>query len=96
MDTNLQERSSAVLKASMKTVCAFLDSGGGTLIISVAGTGRPEGPEDDLKTSRTTVTPVSLVSGIRGGREQGKAAGHHRPRPASAPKTGLRTTQAPW
>jgi hypothetical protein len=41
-------------------------------MISVACTGRPKGPEDDLTTSRTTVTPVSLVSGIRGGRAQGE------------------------
>ena len=38
-----------MLKASTKTVCAFLNSGSGTLMIGVAGTGEPEGPEDDLK-----------------------------------------------
>ena len=48
-DTNLQEGSTDVLRASMKIVCAFLNSGGGTLMIGVAGTGEPEGPEDDLK-----------------------------------------------
>jgi predicted HTH transcriptional regulator len=32
----------------MKTVCAFLNSGGGTLLIGVADTGEPKGLEDDL------------------------------------------------
>ena len=44
-DTNLQEGSTDVLKASTTIVCAFLNSGGGTLMIGVAGTGEPEGLE---------------------------------------------------
>jgi serine/threonine protein kinase len=48
-DTQLQERSAKVLRASMKTVCAFLNSGGGTLLVGVADTGEPTGLEDDLQ-----------------------------------------------
>jgi hypothetical protein len=33
----------------MKTVCAFLNSEGGTLLIGVADTGVPKGLADDLK-----------------------------------------------
>jgi serine/threonine protein kinase len=48
-DTRLQQRSTDVLKGSLKTVCAFLNSGGGTLLIGVANTGEPKGLEDDLQ-----------------------------------------------
>lgn len=48
-DTNLQRRSAEVLKASLKTVCAFLNGGGGTLLIGVADTGELKGLEDDLQ-----------------------------------------------
>lgn len=48
-DTKLQKRSTEVLRACMKTVCAFLNSGGGTLLIGVADTGEPKGLEDDLQ-----------------------------------------------
>jgi len=48
-DTKLQKRSTEVQRASMKTVCAFLNSGGGTLLIGVADTGKPTGLEDDLQ-----------------------------------------------
>lgn len=48
-DTELQKRSTEVLKASVKTVCAFLNSSGGTLLIGVADTGEPKGLEDDLQ-----------------------------------------------
>lgn len=44
-DTQLHKRSTEVLRASMKTVCAFLNSGGGTLLIGVADTGEPKGLE---------------------------------------------------
>lgn len=50
-DTELQQRNAEVLKASMKTVCAFLNSDGGTLLIGVADTGEPKGLEDDLQDS---------------------------------------------
>jgi serine/threonine protein kinase len=48
-DTKLQKRSSEVQRASMKTVCAFLNSAAGTLLIGVADTGKPTGLEDDLQ-----------------------------------------------
>ena len=48
-DTKRQKRSAEVLKACMKTVCAFLNSGGGTLLIGMADTGEPKGLEDDLQ-----------------------------------------------
>lgn len=48
-DTDLQKRSTEVLKASIKTVCAFLNSRGGTLLIGVADTGEPKGLDDDLQ-----------------------------------------------
>ena len=48
-DTRLQQRSTDVLKGSLKTVCAFLNSGGGTLLIGVANNGEPKGLDDDLQ-----------------------------------------------
>lgn len=48
-DTKLHKRSKEVLMASMKTVCAFLNSAGGTLLIGVADTGEPKGLGDDLQ-----------------------------------------------
>jgi serine/threonine protein kinase len=48
-DTQLHKRSTEVLRACMKTVCAFLNSAGGTLLIGVADTGKPAGLEDDLQ-----------------------------------------------
>lgn len=48
-DTKLHKRSTEVLRACMKTVCAFLNSGDGTLLIGVADTGEPKGLEDDLR-----------------------------------------------
>jgi len=48
-DAQLQKRSTEVLKASMKTVCAFLNSEGGTLLIGVADGGEPVGLQDDLQ-----------------------------------------------
>ena len=48
-DTQLQKRSTEVLRGSLKTVCAFLNSRGGTLLIGVADTGEPKGLHDDLQ-----------------------------------------------
>jgi serine/threonine protein kinase len=48
-DTELQKRNTELLRACMKTVCAFLNSGGGTLLIGVADTGEPKGLQDDLQ-----------------------------------------------
>lgn len=47
-DIRLHKRSTELLRASMKTVCALLNSRGGTLLIGVADTGEPKGLEDDL------------------------------------------------
>jgi serine/threonine protein kinase len=49
-DTELQQRSADVLKASVRTVCAFLNTCDGTLMIGVADTGELKGLEDDLQT----------------------------------------------
>ena len=48
-DTELKKRNPEVLKASVKTVCAFLNAGGGTLLIGVADSGEPTGLQDDLQ-----------------------------------------------
>jgi serine/threonine protein kinase len=48
-DTKLQKRNADLLRACLKTVCAFLNSGGGTLLIGVADTGELKGLGDDLK-----------------------------------------------
>jgi predicted HTH transcriptional regulator len=48
-DTQQQESSPDGLKGSMKTVGAFLNSGGGTLLIGVADSGEPLGLQDDLQ-----------------------------------------------
>ena len=48
-DTNLQKRNIELLRACMKTVCAFLNGRGGTLLIGVVDSGQPKGLEDDLK-----------------------------------------------
>jgi serine/threonine protein kinase len=47
-DTQLHKRSAELLRANIKTVCAFLNSEGGTLLIGVANTGEPKGLEDDI------------------------------------------------
>jgi serine/threonine protein kinase len=61
-DTKLQKRNMELLRASMKTVCAFLNTGGGTLLIGVADTGEPKGLEDDLQdfTDKKTVDGFEL------------------------------------
>jgi serine/threonine protein kinase len=48
-DTKLQQRSSDVLKACIRTVGAFLNTCDGTLLIGVADTGELTGLDDDLK-----------------------------------------------
>ena len=61
-DTKLQKRNLELLRASMKTVCAFLNTGGGTLLIGVADNGEPKGLEDDLQdfTNKKTVDGFEL------------------------------------
>jgi predicted HTH transcriptional regulator len=48
-DVNLAENNDDLLRASVKTVGAFLNSVGGTLLIGVADSGQPIGLDDDLK-----------------------------------------------
>jgi serine/threonine protein kinase len=48
-DTKLQRRNPEVLKACIRTVCAFLNTGEGTLLIGVADDGQVTGLEDDLQ-----------------------------------------------
>ena len=85
----------------MKTVCAFLNSGGGTLMIGAAGTGEPKGPEDDLKdfpdNSDALVSPMSTASEAAANTATASAiAGLGLVGSASVPETGLRTASAPW
>jgi Putative DNA-binding domain len=48
-DTKLNKRNQELLRACVKTVCAFLNSSGGALLIGVADSGEPTGLEDDLR-----------------------------------------------
>jgi serine/threonine protein kinase len=48
-DTQLHQRNPEVLKASVRTVCAFLNTRDGTLLIGVADTGELKGLDDDLQ-----------------------------------------------
>jgi hypothetical protein len=48
-DTKLHKRSPELLRACVKTVCAFLNGAGGTLLIGVADSGELTGLEDDLQ-----------------------------------------------
>lgn len=48
-DTKLHKRNKELLRACVKTVCAFLNAAGGTLLIGVADSGEPVGLEDDLR-----------------------------------------------
>jgi serine/threonine protein kinase len=48
-DTQSQQRSTDVLKASVRTVCAFLNTCDGTLLIGVADDGELKGLDDDLQ-----------------------------------------------
>jgi serine/threonine protein kinase len=48
-DTLLHKRNPELLRACVKTVCAFLNGEGGTLLIGVANSGEPTGLEDDIQ-----------------------------------------------
>jgi serine/threonine protein kinase len=48
-DTKLHAPNPELLRACMKTIAAFLNSEGGTLLIGVADTGEPKGIADDLQ-----------------------------------------------
>ena len=71
-DTALHKRNPELLRACVKTVCAFLNGEGGILLIGVANSGEPTGLEDDIRDftdrkilmalSRGSVTHSSLAS----------------------------------
>jgi hypothetical protein len=98
-DTNLQERSTEVLRARMKTVCAFLNSGGGTLMIGSVARQNLTGPEGDLEDfpddsdARFPMSRASEAAANRAGPPSITGLGPVRR--ASAPKTGSKTTSAP-
>ena len=48
-DRKLHRRNPELLRACVKTVCAFLNGSGGTLLIGVADSGELAGLEDDLQ-----------------------------------------------
>ena len=48
-DANLHKRNQELIRACVKTVCAFLNGEGGTLLIGVSDSGEPVGLEDDLR-----------------------------------------------
>jgi len=48
-DTKLHRRNPELLRACVKTVCAFLNGEGGILLIGVANSGGPTGLEDDIR-----------------------------------------------
>ena len=48
-DTLRHKRNPELLRACVKTVCAFLNGVGGTLLIGVANSGEPAGLEDDIQ-----------------------------------------------
>jgi serine/threonine protein kinase len=48
-DTELHKRNPELLRACVKTVCAFLNGEGGILLIGVANSGEPTGLEDDIR-----------------------------------------------
>ena len=56
-DTELHRRNPELLRACVKTVCAFLNGEGGILLIGVANSGKPAGLEDDIRdfTDRKTI-----------------------------------------
>jgi Putative DNA-binding domain len=61
-DVKLHRPNRELLKACVKTVCAFLNGAGGTLLIGVADWGEPTGLEDDLQgfANRPTVDGLEL------------------------------------
>ena len=55
-DRSLHKRNPELLRACVKTVCAFLNGVGGTLLIGVADSGDPTGLDDDLRSSERNST----------------------------------------
>jgi serine/threonine protein kinase len=64
-DLVLLKRNPAVLRASVKTVCAFLNGEGGILLIGVADSGEPTGLEDDIQDFKDRKTSDGFESRFR-------------------------------
>jgi len=64
-DTALHKRNPEVLRACVKTVCAFLNGQGGTLLIGVADSGEPTGLEDDIRNFSNRKTTDGFESRFR-------------------------------
>jgi hypothetical protein len=65
-DAELQQRSAEVLRASERTVCAFLNTSDGTLLIAVADTGELMGLDHDLQSSSGKKTVDEFELKFRG------------------------------
>ena len=65
-DLVLLKRNPAVLRASVKTVCAFLNGEGGILLIGVADSGEPTGLQDDIQDFKDRKTSDGFESRFRG------------------------------
>jgi serine/threonine protein kinase len=64
-DTKLQKRNPELLRASVKTVCAFLNGEGGTLLIGVANSGEPTGLKEDIRDFKDRQTIDGFESRFR-------------------------------
>jgi len=64
-DTLRHKRNPEVLRARVKTVCAFLNGEGGTLLIGVADSGEPTGLEDDIRDFSNRKTTDGFESRFR-------------------------------
>ena len=64
-DTTLHKRNPELLRACVKTVCAFLNGEGGILLIGVANSGEPTGLEDDIRDFKDRKTIDGFESRFR-------------------------------
>jgi serine/threonine protein kinase len=64
-DTELHKRNPEVLRACVKTVCAFLNGEGGVLLIGVANSGEPTGLKDDIQDFKDRKTIDGFESRFR-------------------------------
>jgi serine/threonine protein kinase len=64
-DTKLLKRNPELLRACVKTVCAFLNGEGGTLLIGVANSGEPTGLDDDIRDFKDRQTIDGFESRFR-------------------------------
>jgi serine/threonine protein kinase len=64
-DIALHKRNPDLLRACVKTVCAFLNGEGGTLLIGVANSGEPTGLEDDIQDFSNRRTTDGFESRLR-------------------------------